>query len=131
MDRNKCLIIEELPSNFAVLERLVNSFGLAPINITEPAMVLHYLENRPANLVIIDTDNLNETYAHALTSKVKSLNPQGIIMWVCTRQPAKTSSEEETPDILLTKPLGMRSFQEALVPYLFRISTGVKDKSLN
>jgi DNA-binding NtrC family response regulator len=126
-----CLIIEDNPSNFEILRRLVDSFELTAINIGEPEKALIYLEHKPTRLVIIDTDYLKDASPRDLTSKVKRLNPDCVVAWLYIHEPGAISNEEEKPDILLKKPIGMGLFQEALVPYLLRHSAGGNKRSLN
>src|SRR5690349_8391334 len=105
----KCLIFEDNQSNFELLERMANSFHLNSIKFDRLETVLMYLEIEPANLVIIDTDCVNGT-PEEVTSRVKSLNPHCVVVWVCAHEPGREINRGGKPDIILTKPFGIMLF---------------------
>ena len=114
-----CIIFEENQANFALLERMVLSFHLNPVKFERLETAVKFLENHPADLVIIDTDFIKKVAPGEITSRVKKANPQCVVVWIYAQDLGKAESEEVKPDIILEKPFGIMLFQQVLTPYIF------------
>ena len=129
-NKPECLIFEDDQSNFELLERMAQSFHLKSIKFDRLEKVFTYLELEPADLVIIDTDCV-EGSPDEVTSRVKNLNPKGLVVWVCAHEPGRQNSQSGKPDIILTKPFGIMLFQQVLTPYIFSQSIPGHEGSAN
>lgn len=131
--QQNCLIFDENPANFNILKRMVQSFHLNPVKFEQLDGAVKYLEHHQANLVIIDTDWVKNSSPAEVTTRLKKLNPNCVVVWVCAHRPGQVQDENEEakPDIILEKPFGMMLFQQVMTPYIFSQSIPGYDNSTN